>query len=331
MRSTLREILRLLLTSEPSRAKQILTMTLSVLVAILLWVIVTLNQPYSPTYEIPVKIGGVPDSLHLTHQGVDRISVKVSGLGVDLMRGHWSLRGDTLELPYAKLIQPSGYLREAEFKKRLEGIFSENVDIGQVTPGRVEVAVEPEVKKVVPVRFDADLKLEPTYQLSRSPHLEDLEVTLYGPSTLLDSVSEWQTVSDYQVQIDSQSVIQVPLRQPPPGLSIDPKVITLPVYPRKYTETELSLPVQITGMPEGLDVRLSRNHFMVSCLLPVEAYEELLALMENYTLKVPFDQLDPAVPYLIPTLNLPAEIKPISRKPQYLSFVIVNRAEEEKF
>ncbi len=325
----MRNILRLLLTSEPSRAKQILTITLSVVVATLLWAIVTLNQPYSPTYDIPIKVAGIPDSLHLTSQSADEISVRVSGLGVDLVRGHWKLRGDTLVLSYDQLKEQSDYLRDAQFKKRLEAIFSEEVEVRQVSPGSLNLAVEAEVKKVVPVVFDAEIRLKPSYQLSESLLYEDHEVTVYGPPTMLDTIEEWSTEPGFVVQIDSQSVIQVPLVRPPSGINIRPRSIEVSVHPRRYTEATIELPVMITDRPKGVEVRLDHQNVEVACLIPIEMYHETLWALRNYKLEVPFSQLDPQIPYLIPSPQFPSEIKPISQNPKYLSFVIVEKYEAD--
>ncbi len=327
----LQRLIQLLLTSEPSREKRALTIALSVLIATLLWGIVTLNQVYTPTFVLPVKIVGIPDSLHLTELKTDQINIRVSGLGLDLIWGNVKLRKDTVQIPFSEVSEGQAYLSSREFAGRVEDAFTGTVKFQEASPLQIELAYEAEVKKEVPVIFNAELRLKPSYQLERPPQFENLFVTLYGPPTILDSLESWPTEPDLVISIDQQTRIDVPLASPPPGIHLSPKSVTIPVKPQRYTEAKLEIPIKVTGIPEELEVRKNVEKLTLSCLIPARNYRTTLSKFRDYSLNIPFNQLDPQVPYLIPSLDLPDEIKLISKDPRYLSFVIIDHTQNQKF
>ncbi len=319
----IRRILQLLLTSKPSREKQILTISLSVLVAILLWTLVTLNQEYESTFNFPIRISEVPDSLHLEALSEDQLVVVASGLGIDLMVEHLRLPGDTIGVPFDELHARPTYLGTRSFRQRLDRSFISKVGVKEVNPQRLDLPYQVKASKRVPVRFDTEVRLRPSYQLREQPYLRDDSVNLYGPPAQIGDIYEWPTDPGY-LTVERDSVIRVPLAQPPRGVAIQPKAVAVDVSPQRYTETQVRIPIKVTELPEGYSVRLQDSLLTISCLIPVQRYQPLLSKLRAYRLRIPFSQFDPAYPYLVPPLEqLPEEVKLISRHPQFLSYVIV--------
>jgi YbbR domain-containing protein len=323
VREFLSRFLRLIVTSEPSREKRILTISLAILMATLLWIVVTLNQPYKTTLAFPIRIVEVPDSLQLTDLSTPNLRIELSGLGVDLLTRYLQFQRDTIELAFDRVTATSNYLLSNRLRAEVERRIGERLRVEKILTDRVELRYEAKVSRRVPIAFRAKIQLEPTIQLEADPALRDDSVTLYGPQTWIDSVSEWPTRPDYVLSVDRANLLTVPLAKPPPGCIVNPAEVQVFVSPRRYTETLLRVPVEVVNLPESTEVRLSHQVIEVSCLVPLDSYHSLLEEVQGSTLRIPFSKLDPQIPSMIPDLNLPDQVKPIARSPLALSYVII--------
>lgn len=325
MREFLSRFLRLILTSEPSREKRILTIGLAVLMATLLWIVVTLNQPYKATMTFPIRIVKVPDSLQVTQLRTPNLRVELSGLGVDLLMEYLRFQRDTMALEFEGINSQPNYLLSSRLRSEVERRFGERLSVEKILTDRVRMSVEAKVSRKVPVAFRAKVQLEPTMQLEADPALRDDSVTLYGPQTWIDSTSEWPTAPDHVLSVERADLLTVPLAEAPPGCIVTPSKVQVFVSPRRYTETLLRVPIEVVNLPENTEVRLSHRVIEVSCLVPMDAYHSLLEEVQESSLRIPFNKLDPQIPSMIPELNLPAQVKPIARSPQALSYVIIQQ------
>jgi len=325
VREFLSRILRLIVTSEPSREKRLLTIGLAVLMATLLWIVVTLNQPYKATMAFPIRIVAVPDSLQLTQLRTPNLRVELSGLGVDLLLEYFQFRRDTMALNFEGVHNQPNYLLSNRVRAEIEKRFGERLSVEKILTDRIRLQVEAKVSRRVPVAFRAQIQLEPTMQLEADPALRDDSVTLYGPQTWIDTISEWPTSPDYVLAVERADLLTVPLAEPPPGCVVTPSEVKVFVSPQRYTETLLRVPVEVVNLPENTEVRLSHRVIEVSCLVPLDRYHSLLEEVQESSLRIPFNKLDPQIPSMIPDLNLPAQVKPIARSPLALSYVIIQQ------
>lgn len=327
-REFLSRLLRLLLTSKPSREKRLLTIGLAVLMAILLWVVVTLNQPYQHVLAFPLKVVNVPDSLQLQSVGSDQLAIELSGLGVDLLVESMRFRRDTMFLDFSELDRQPGYLTAAyrdNLADKIEKRFGDRLRVEKILTERIPLRSATKVRREVPVAFRAQVQLEPTMQLEDLPTpLEDM-ITLYGPQSWIDTVREWPTAPGYVMRVEAARTYAVPLAKPPPGCTVRPLAVRVKVSPQRYTETSVRVAVEVVGLPERTEVRLSHQEIEVACLVPFDTYEKVLEEARHRKVRIPFASLDPQVTALIPRLNLPEAVKPIARVPLTLSYVIIQK------
>lgn len=325
MRRYLSYFLRLVISSEPSREKRVLAIALSILMASLLWVVVTLNQSYKVTYSFPVKVINVPDSLQLTSKEFPSLRIELSGLGFDLMLEQLQASHDTIEVDFVPLINQANYLSSYRFQSQLARGLGNEIKIENILTDRMTAQVVPRVARRVPVAFRARVQLEPTMQLEDLPDLRDDSVTLYGPQTWIDTTMEWPTQPDYVLKVEQDTNLAIPLAQPPVGCAVNPKHVAVKVSPRRYTEALLQVPVEVSDAPSGTSVRLSHQVIEIACLVPMDSYQEVLDEAQRRKVRIPFANLNPEIPSLIPTLNLPESVKPIYRSPQAISYVILRK------
>jgi hypothetical protein len=101
--------------------------------------------------------------------------------------------------------------------------------------------------------------------------------------------------------------------------------VRVKVSPQRYTETLLTVAVEVVDQPKDIEVRLSHQEITIACLVPFDNYRSILEDVKHRKVRIPFASLDPQVKALIPTLDLPETVKPIARSPLALSYVIVQK------
>ncbi len=326
MKNWVRQLIRLLFYPAAFRPKenQGLIILVSFVLAITLWFLVTINQTYDTRLSFPFQVTGIPQAYQLTEELPAEIQVEARGPGVDLIGLHLTLRRDTLEFPYQDEFRQEGLIRTQPFRELVAKVLPAQLEVKGLTPGNLAFSVEKKISKQVPVLFMADLRLPPAYQLEQAPKLSQDSVTVLGPQGQLDTLRFWPTQAIELVVGEKPGILSVPLQDTLLGLEVSPSVVQVYLQPRKYTQTTLRLRLRVTGQPDDVQVRLNHQHVDLSCLLPLDEYEAILRQSRTWFVAIPFDQLDPRIPAIIPQLDLPSSVKVVSRSPFQIQYVIVH-------
>ena len=324
MRKQLRNLLNLLLSPSPSREKQGLIILISFFLALTLWVLATLNQEYRSTLNYPIQITEVPETLEIDVITPSEIQIEASGSGIELIGKHLGVRRDTIEFPFVTDFSELGHAETVAFQKEMQDKVGSDLKVVNYWPRRIDVHHRPKSRKSVPLRLKTKLLLRPAYQLVTEPRLSIDSIIVIGPVSALDTIHEWYTGPEQMRIISDDSSVVVRLLTPPNELQITPQVARLEVQTKLYTETQVTIPVAINHAPEDVNIRLNHQEILVTCLVPFEEYEEIMAKKESFRAEIPFDRLDSDFARIIPNVSLPPSVKLINQEPRELSFVILH-------
>lgn len=322
-----RKLVHALYSTVPSRMRQIVTIFLALVLAIVLWVLVTLNQPNQLTLNFPIEVRDVPVEVQLTELSPTSLQVKTEGLGLDLVLASVKARRDTIFINYESEFATEGYIPTTLLQTQVTNYFKTGVSVLAITPEQINSSVEFKVSKRVPLRFSTPLNLPPAYRLTHPVVLSQDSVTILGPQDYLDSLTYWETAPVEVAPILEPTEIAIPILDTAAGLVVSPKVVQAYVNPRKYTQTTLTYQLKITQIPPQRAVRLSSQTLKIACLVPIEEFELLTNTYANATLEIPFDSLKPRFPFIVPELTLPPSIRLVYRDPLEISYVIIQQAQ----
>lgn len=315
-------------TANPGRIWQLTTLFLSFLLAVSLWVLVTLNQPNQVSLNFSIGVNQIPTDVQVSDLNPGQLVVLAKGNGLDLVMASIRTKRDTLYVPYQAAFAEKGMVAVNQFENLIRDHVKSPVEILDITPATVAAHIEFKVSKRVPLVFNSTLNLPPAYRLTQAVSLSQDSVTVLGPQAMLDTVEAWFTAPVKTETITTAQEISIPVLDTSSQLIVTPKSVQAIVTPRKYTETTLTYFIKITDLPIGKSVRLSSNQLTVACLVPMDSYEMLLSQITQDTLYIPFDKLTPSFPYIVPEVDLPNSVRPVYRDPFEISYVIVHRAPE---
>ncbi|MDX2245198.1 MAG: hypothetical protein SF052_00365 [Bacteroidia bacterium] len=318
-----RSLLRKFLSFIPGKNNQGSTFVVAALLSLTLWFLVTINQEYDTSIAYPVKITAVPETIEITRNLNPMVDVVARGGGVDLLVEHFKLHRDTLEFPFSEDYRKNNFIPTGPYKDGFARIIPH--DIITISPGRIYFEYEKKIYKRVPLRLRTRIQLKPTYQLREQPQLLQDSVIILGPQTRLDSIHEWFTADEKTEMISTAGEIEVNVLNTVPGLSVSPRKVRVSVNPILYTQALIHIPIELTDLPEGINVRLSHTFLDVAALIPMENFHQTKMESKKLRLPVSYHDLDPEIPYFIPQIELPEPMKRVSHTPQRLSYVIIKK------
>lgn len=249
-RLAVRDRLRALLPAGPASEDELperrgLAVVLSVVVAVVLWFSFSMRETYAVPMEIPVDIVGTPEGQALAAPPPDRVSVVLQGEG-------WTLLG-LQRRPPAVRVFANGPTVDLGAALREAGLPA-NVDVQSVQPNVIELALDTETSRRLPIRLRSRIDLAPPYDLLQPPRLQPDSVFVTGAQSLLGGLADWPTEILVAEDVDGDVTRAVALSDAFGGLlspAVRQTVVTLDVG--EYTEGRRLLDVEVVNLPPGVE------------------------------------------------------------------------------
>jgi YbbR domain-containing protein len=230
--------------------------------AVFSWYLISGREKVDTWIQVPVEMVNVPEGYVVRQGMVSRIEVRVRGPRPILRT--MDIRSAFYPLDLAELQTGMNVL---EFEKRKIGL-SRAIEVVEIQPSRVELLVDREVTKTVPVQMQFEVALHDDFELFEAI-LKPAEVKLRGPQTIVETVDEVQTqLVKVEENRPGQVETTVGLVLPAEVESEPGRVVMLLEFREKQTEVNVKAKV---GVPElaGREVRLHPESVSMRLRLPV--------------------------------------------------------------
>lgn len=250
-----------------------MVITICVLISTLLWLTFTLQELYTATLELPVKIANLPADQALAVAPPATVRVQVRGEGYPLVQLYFNppsltldARQERIDLSTVDLVLPRGVIVES------------------ITPPIIELRKEPRVERRLPVALRVTLETPPTHDLLYPPRLEPDSVTVSGAVSILQNLTAWPTVSMRLTDVRDVLKLRVPLADTLHTLvTVFPEAIWLYAQAVPFTEGVRELPVRVTGIPPAeRAVTLEPSVVRVQFRVPLAQYEAAMQAPDFY-------------------------------------------------
>lgn len=320
---------RLLIPSSFKKEHQWQTLLVSFLLALTLWFLATLNESYSTSLAIPVKIDQVPETIVPEMETRFDVTVDVKGSGLDLLLEQFRLSRDTVllhfqddwrnDVPVAMDIYRSDFLE----------VLPSRVSIEAFSPARLSFRYSNKTNLRVPLVLNTRFRLSAGYQLDAEPELQTDSVTIMGPQKLIETIERWYTVPGWKELSGQERSVQIAVVDTLEGLIVTPKSVMVHVNPRKYTELRLRRPVQVIDLPPSSRVQISHPFVDQICVVPLEEYDRLQRRYDGDTLYVSMNELSEYHTFWRPVpRGFPSSVKVIRSEPARIEINLIRRARQ---
>jgi hypothetical protein len=291
------------------------------MVAVLFWLFVVLNNTYTTTMTVPLRIVDLPMDVAISSPLPPTVDVSLSGTG-------WQLvilalkRNLVFNIPGERIrsngtLLPNKYLNEA---LKLPA----NVAAVRVFPESLDVQLDLFVRKRVPVRLVLDsLSFRENFGLSGPIHIAPDSVLIMGAVKVLRQINSWPTMRRSYGPLSMPMTDEVYLADSLPGIvrfPREPLRVTIPVE-QVADESFRNIEVVVRDVPNDKQVLLERSTIDVYVrggvtLLSQVRTDEFSATIEYR------DLLKDSTGSAIPLIRIPPGLFFLKADPSSIKFTI---------
>ncbi len=255
--------------------------TICILISTLLWFTFTLQETYTATLDLPVRVVNLPPDQALAMPPPRFVRVQLRGEGYPLVQLYFNpptvtldARQDVIDLTTLDLNLPRGVTAES------------------ITPQRVELRKEPRIARRLPVELRVVFETPPTHDLLYPPRVEPDSVQVAGAASIVRELGAWPTVSMRLRDVRDSIAMRIPLADTlQPLVTVTPEAVWVYARAVPFTEGVRELSVRVTGVPftERM-VTLEPATVRVRFRVPLSQYEAAM-MASDFFATVPYEAI----------------------------------------
>ena len=241
-----------------------LVVTMCTLIAIILWLTLSLSETYTILVEVKTKIVHMPPDTALATLPPQTVRAQISGTGTDLF-------GVRFDPPVLNIDGSIDVIETSTAVALPTGVTS-------VTyfPERFELDKEERITRRIPVRPRVTLEPVSAYDFFTDPVVIPASIDVSGAVSVINSLSEWPTEKIVRSGVRDSMAVIVPLADTLAGLVTKAAAVAVTITTRAYHYTEGSrvLNVDVTELPTMTQVvELDPPSVEVRFRVPLSQYD----------------------------------------------------------
>ena len=225
-----------------------------ILIASLFWSLIKLSGVYSTNYTFRVKYNNVPPDLRLTKIIDSTLDLSVTARGFSILKMNLFDDMENLDINLNNYsIEHREGVKYEIYTQELTSKLAKIIDVSEndfrLSKAMLSFEMEKTSEKKILVVPDYSINFVNQYDLY-SDVKSDLEfIIVYGPEKVLDTLTTITTKKLILENISSDQVVKVGLENPNPRLlSFNQSEVTLNFEVEKFTESEITLPVNLNNL-----------------------------------------------------------------------------------
>jgi hypothetical protein len=260
------------------------------LVAIIIWLLKALEKNYTSEIDYPVRYRNFPEGKTLIGELPDHLELNVYAHGYVLLQHKISSRYLPLVISVnsfslKELRDEDGgfyFLETRYLKDYIDKQLSAEFEILEVKPDTLVFPFAEVIEKKLPVQPAFDYQLEKQMIIKQSPLIQPDSVMVTGPAYLLDTLSAVNTRDRDLGLISGDDNFEIPLKSIR-HTTFNPEEVKVSFEVERFTEKILSVPVNVAGAPDSLQVITFPRNISLSCQVGLSNYEKIQADMFKAT------------------------------------------------
>lgn len=287
-------------------------------VALVFWILIKLSKPYRTTQEFAL-VYDKPPGTTFTVQPPESIIATLNGQGWDLLASYFSGNNRKLSIDLTNSAPRQTYFSTQLISKISQT--NKDVLISGVNIDLLEINLENEVTKKVPIALASNFEYNSQYQLKEAIRIIPDSITIKGPVSILEQINHWETETWDSKDISGNLEKKLNLVNPDNSLiQIIPSQVNAQLIVEQLTEKALFVPISIKNAPDSL--KIFPENIKLSCIVGLSKYNSLAA--SDFSLEVDLKGI---------MLNAADNTLPIllTRQPDYIKGVNMNHQSVEFF
>lgn len=256
---------------ESGKTKDFLVFLVFVAIAAVFWFILALNDDSQNSFDVPLALEDVPDSVTFINMPPPRLHVTVRDRGIDLMRNNIAGIPD-LRLNFAEYAEDGRFrVSHASLQASLRRVFGSSAVISSVTPDSLSLVYTTFPGKRLPLELVYDVTVAPGMVLGQ-PKLSTVAVDVFSTSRN-DTLRRIFTDKVVLRNIDRTTTMSVPVEKLP-GKRVEPAFVDVTFVVEQLVKKESEVMVEADNIPLGHDILFFPSRVRVAYYVPMSKYAE---------------------------------------------------------
>lgn len=296
--------------------------------ACILWLLITLSEKYETDIMFPVTYSGVPADKVVTSELPESISARVNAVGFSLLLYKIKGKGENLSVS----INPSRLRgRNGNYytlpNSRLDNIsaqLGDKIKILKIAPDTIYVSFTDKMERKLTVKPDLDITIAKQHGLADSIKSEPQKVTVTGPKYLVEKMEFARTEKISMKDVDSKQVLTVGFKSNDKTglLKFNPEKVKVNIPVEKYTEGSKEVSITVRNLPKGHKLKVYPEKVKVIYQVGLSNYDKVTADMFAIGFNYKNLEKKKGNKMKVEVLNAPAYVNAVRVEPVSVEYII---------
>ncbi len=219
----------------------------------------------------------MPENRVLLEPPPSEIGVRIRANGFQLLGYQLSPGTVEIDLRNARESRKGSYISPQSYREQIERQLGQGIGMLQIPSDTIFMNFQELRSKTVPVRLNATLDFAQNYMLDGEVTVEPDQVHLLGPPEEIDSVSEVHTEPLSLTDLKADFQFELGLEEASRFRYTEFSEVRIQISGRvfRFSETVVEVPVEVIGVPEGIEIQTFPEAVGVLCKGRVAGLKEL--------------------------------------------------------
>lgn len=242
--------------------------------AFVFWLMLFFQRDVEGVYRIPLKYTNVPNDVVFDEPLPDYIEVRVADKGLEIFKLDVSKR-DSLEVDVEQYkTDRVDALQGNQYMQFIRTRLASSTQLRGYSPASISLKTSKLQSKELLVTFDGEITTNRANLIADSATFIPEKVMAYGSQQQLDELKT--AVTEYTVFNNLRSTSQLEVKiNPVAGVKFVPDKVEILIPVEEFTERTFEVPITVSNLPNGLDVKFFPSRANVSFSVTLEEYKKI--------------------------------------------------------
>ena len=310
-------------------SKEVFTFLFFLVIAALFWLEQTLDSEYEVDVKVPLKLKNVPESIVITSDFPEELTVTLRDKGNTLLNYQLTKRFYPINIDFTEHQNRRHHvsLLSNTYNKSITAQLANSTTVVAIEPDTIDYYYSEGKSKKVPVRLQGRVSPGQQYYISDTI-FNPAQVTVYAPQGALDTVKAAYTQFFEDTQIEDTLRRQVELVSGR-GVKFVPDVVEVTLPVDIYTEKSVEVPIEGVNFPAGKTLRAFPSKVKVTFHVGLTKYLDIKP--EDFRILVTYEELRKleGEKYQVKLKKQPKGVSQVRFYPAQIDFLIENVTKDD--
>lgn len=266
------------------RRERAIVFLTSYILALALWFMVNISKDYSFSINMPIEAVGLPEDKALSQSLPSEVAVSVNGDWVNIAAIFNSPPTISLNVN-----------EEGEFnlfnEVRNQMNSNTGIRIDKVQPSLVQVSLEDQVQKKVPIRLNTQISYQDRHDVVGSPIITPDSVLVTGAASQVNSITEWVVEQALVIENARTDINEtLVLESSNPLITLSETQVNYFSRVSEFTEGEAIAFIRTEGLPRGRSINYFPSSITIKYDIPIEEFADAEKI-SRFEVIVPYEKI----------------------------------------